>query len=184
MSNPRAKRALDFGPSTMVRPAKRSRRTVAVRRIGMKPEMKHQVFSLSHTSVAGSNLDITNISQGAGSDERVGAKIKSWSIDVLIESAVACKVEVLMPIDNSATAPANLSYELPDRDTYSVLGTYTFNPSVAASQIFQVNHSFPLGVVTRYDDELSSIRNKMYLRVTTPSSATILGRVRLWYTDV
>lgn len=185
MSTPRAKRALNMG--TPGRPYKRTKTLASTRRTGyrlIKPEMKHAVFTISHAGVTGSNTDLTNIAQGVEVNQRIAGKIKSWGVDILTEATVAHKIELLMPFDNSVTAPSNSAQQLPDRDEFSVLASYTCNPGADQSNLFQEHVSFPLGVVTTYNDASGSNRNRIYMRITTNGALTVNGQARIWYTDV
>jgi len=179
---PNAKRALNFGGGT---PNKRARMTNAVIIRGPRSEMKTNTKGITHTAATASNLTLA-IDQGVGNEDRVGSKIKVWRMTGQIYSVVPCRVDLLLPNSSDDQSPAYSYYADPDRRTYNVLHTWSFRPQQATnSEFFQINYKFPVGLIQRYDGATDADVNShaLVLRVTCPTSETILGSARLWFTD-
>lgn len=180
-----AKRALIFDA-----PSAKKRRTMTPRprtlvRVS-KPEMKHISFLLSHTATTGANLDITAIPQGSDVNERIGNKIKIWRISGVVNCTVPTLAHLIMPYDASTT-PTNTYSAATVVNDNMYFNTYCLNPHTTANaNCFEINHKFPMGLVTRYGDGTATdiVKNKLVFQTNCPTTATVNGFIRVWYTDV
>lgn len=154
---------------------------------GLKPEMKHGGFTIAHVGVATSNRLINEIAAGPGINERIGTKIKIHHIEFLVAntSGLGTRVTFLLPRD--ASAAPSLSYTTSvDRDRDSVLlDKFYHGNTTPSSSGFLGNHKLPMGIVSKYASGTgTSINsNSIYMLINTAASSTVLGYVRIWYTD-
>lgn len=152
-----------------------------------KPEMKHLAFPITHVSTLNSNTNCFEVAQGSTNLARVGNKIKIWNVQAVLAFDQAIRVDLLLPVDQGATAPG-YNYNLPeDRDEFTLLGTYILNPQNGGNtQMGRISHRLPMGLVTRYTGSTGASCNKngIIARITSPvNTATVNGYFQIWYTD-
>lgn len=151
---------------------------------GVKPEMKHCSYIISHSAVATSNR-LLSVAAGTGIQERVGNKVKVHHVEVLFGASGGLRVSLLLP--NDASAGPSLSFTTSvDRDRDAVLYDKFFhNNTTPSSNGAIIRHKLPMGIVQRYASTTAASVNSgsIYLCLNTPAPATVTGYVRIWYTD-
>ena len=149
-----------------------------------KPEMKFGNVDIAHTTTTASDLIINPVAQGVDNNERVGNKIKIWRIEWFIRSSEPVRVDLVMPNDASVTATHTIDQPV-DRDKFIQLKSQSYNPGVAANQLYFDSLSLPYGIISKYEGALGSSinKNKISVRMFTPSSTSVGGYFRIWYTD-
>jgi len=156
------------------------------RTLAVKPEMKHIAFPITHATTTASNTDCSLVAQGTSNLQRVGNKIKIWNMQATLTTTQSIKVDMLLPVDASATLPTYAIATPPDRDELTQLGTYAINPQNGGNvQVAQISKKFPMGIVTKYTGSASTTcnKNKLVVRITSPVNATVTGYFQIWYTD-
>jgi len=181
---PSAKRALNFGGNT---PNKRQKRSTMVVYRGSKPEMKQMVTTLAYTSSTAQNYRLNDVVAGAGPNERVGAKIKIWSIDGFFESNGSVPLRLDLQVGNNAATTSTHTYAQPvDRDGGWVMKQWVASvgssPNVAG-HFFR--HNLPMGMITKYANATATSQNSnaINLKITSLTSTSGSGYARIWYTD-
>ena len=180
-----AKRALNFG--TPSRKRARIQPTMVLYR-SPRPEMKFFETTFAYAGIATLNLDLNEMAQGSNVNERVGNKIKVWSIEFILAQAAGdpIRVDLLMPnlvTDN----PSHTFSQAVDRKKFNVLLTkFLHSGANENSRGCIVRHKLPYGVVTKFFDSgaNSCNSNLIMAHITTPSATTVTGYFRIWYTDV
>lgn len=169
--------------------SKRARTVVTMvpRAVGSKPEMKFFVTSINHTAATATNTSINDVAGGTAYSDRVGMKIKIWSIDGFIASTGTVPVRCDLYAGNDATTvSAHTFYNPTDRAAGWLLKQWCQSsggtPNLGG-HFFR--HSLPMGVITKFTDGTATSQNsnKIVLKLTSPSAATANGYVRIWYTD-
>jgi len=181
------KRALNFSTPQSAR--KRYRRTQApMRYFGIKPEMKHKTLTIAHTSTTGANLAIPQIAQGTAVDERIGAKVKVWAIEIIMRTTNTSQARFdLLRLNDSTTAPTYTFTSFPDRNQVSQLKIQYLNDGTYADPGgYYGIYRFPMGNICKFTDGTGTTCNsgELTLRTLTLAADTIDGKVKVWYTDV
>lgn len=186
MSTPRAKRALNMGTTPASKRTKTLTRMSNRRAIG-KPEVKHAEYAVSHASTTGSNIDLTAIASGAARGQRIGSKVKFLFVEMWLSAVDPIRVDIAIPSITN-TAPSYAVTTFIDPDDAQVLFSAHYNPTDPGnrSDLVYWKHSFPLGIVSKWDSTTAASiqKHQMYLRITSPQATTVTGGVRIWYTDV
>lgn len=183
---PSAKRKLNFGPS----PYAKRRKTMAYipqpYRV-IKPEMKHVVIPLVHAA-AGSIRSLTAIASGADNGQRVGNKIRIYNIEYVVSGGTPFSSRLDLCVGNDATLPGApiVTFDTAlDRQAYTSLKTRFMNNGSASQAGFMGFHKIPGGLLVKYGGPTAASvnSNNLLANVATPSSATLSGYFRIWYTD-
>ena len=177
-----AKRALNFGTPSSVKRRRITARPMPRYRQS-KPEMKAGDFTSAHTAATATNLELSAIATGTSNSTRVGNRVKAWRIQGRFTASQPFRVEILMMNDASDT-PSNTANQLYNYRKTVSFGTYIFDAQVANS-VFDFDHKLPLGLNITYDGTASTdcTRNKLYARITTATSTSVGGELRLYFTD-
>lgn len=152
---------------------------------GVKPEMKNTSLAFNYAATQNLNIDLTAIANGSINGERVGAKVKFWNVEVVMQSSDPLRADILIPqITN--TLPSYNSNSLGAPQDYVVLHKEFFAPSDATNtQPHYFNYRFPMGVVSKWDGSAAAdiTKNQLILRLMSPAATDFTGIVRCWYTD-
>jgi len=187
-----AKRALNFNTPA----AKRRRQSYAqdtrhpmVLYRAIKPEMKFKTLNVTHAATTGSNLAIPQIAQGTGQGERIGNRVKLYYIEMVLRDTSAGNAfrMDLLGINDSTSAPAHTFSGFPDRNLFSELKSEFHHVGTGKSSLGSfTKYRFPLGHICKFTDGTSSTCNsgELVMRLTCLAGLTIVGEVRIWYTDV
>lgn len=190
MQTPAAKRRLNFGNTPAARSAKRARRADVVVVRGNKAEMKSSTTTVAYSAATADTFAISNIAAGSGRGFRIGNKIKVWAIEYFLGSSDSANIRVDILNSSSGTASPTVShtyYTEVNRDDYQLIETHTLHNGtlINSNGCYQVI-KLPVGINCKYNGTLSTncITNQLLAHITTPSSATVSGYFRIWYTDV
>lgn len=179
-----AKRSLNFGTPSGKR--QKSQPTMVVYR-GLKPEMKFFTTTLTHSTSTSTSVSIAAPSQGTAVNQRVGAKIKVWRIEYVVAQASGNPVRVDLLINNLAGATISSTYDSEvDRNNVALIKTrFHTSGSNNSSLGSYVSHKLPYGVICKYGGSAGTTinTNQIVAHVTTPSSTTVTGYFRIWFTD-
>lgn len=180
-----AKRSLDFG--TPRRKRTRIQPTLVLYR-GVKPEMKYLTTTITYSAAVAGTYDINGVPQGGAEDNRIGAKIKIWSIEYVLAQASGDPIRVDLLLNNVSGGTISHAYDgAIERNKVTVLDTrFLHSGADENSRGVLIRKKLPFGVVSKYTAALGSSvnHNQMVARITTPSSTTVSGYFRIWYTDV
>lgn len=180
-----AKRRLDFGGTT--RNTRPRRDTPMVLYRGIKPEMKNLVTPITYTLLSGASYPINNVGQGSSVADRIGSKIKIWSIDYILTQDQGLSFRVDLVINNNAGVnPTHAYSNAIARNDFSVLHTKFFHAGATPNaRGANLRHKLPLGVVSKYSTGISTSinTNQIVARITSPANTTLDGYFRIWYTD-
>ena len=82
--------------------------------------MKHKEVGFSYTALTNTNLLLTDITAGPGSDERIGRKIKVWRIEYMLRSQSTVRCDILQGNDATAT-PVHTIDAAVNRNSFNVI---------------------------------------------------------------
>ena len=179
-----AKRMLDFGTPRRVR--RRQAPVVLYRSI--RPEIKYKQFNLTYSTVASTTQFLSSIGQGSGVDERIGAKVKIYKVEYILAQTSGDPIRVDISINNVADAtPAHTFSQAANRTTQTMLSTkFLHSGANLNSRGGMVVVKMPYPVMSKYtgsgSDTVSS--GQVIAHITTPTTTTITGYFRVYYTDV
>lgn len=167
--------------------ARKRIKTVPRTMVVMKPEMKHSAAVISYSAITFAALPIMQLGTGTSRQSRVGNKIKLHAIEIFLSNTGGAPIrcDLVQPIDDTTT-PAYTFAGVLDRSINQVISENQLAPgSNNPSEVWQYYHRFtPPRNVTYKDATLGSCqKGNIHLCLSTPSSATISGYYRLWFTD-
>jgi len=180
-----AKRALDFGSPK----AKRFRRepTMVVYR-GLRPEMKYLVTPVTYSAATAQTVTLNSLTQGTDVSGRVGAKVKIWRIDYILQcTSSSNSVRVDLLINNVTGGSVSHTYAGDiDMKSFTWLKTQFYHSGTSnGPKGINVSHKLPMGVISKYSGASGTTinSNQIVARITTAGNETIDGYFRIWYTD-
>lgn len=183
-----AKRRLDF-----TSPARKRRKTNAmVVYRGPRTEMKFVDTVISHggggvpaTSSAGPICYVGNSTGRAG---RIGNRIKVHRIQAMIaidSASESVKLELVLPKDPTV-APAVTYVGLTDQDVNTTIFHKLLHTGTEPNPLgYSLNYKLPMGLICQYGGSTGSTINRgnLHICLATKSASTIVGTVRVWFTD-
>ena len=188
MSTP-ARRRLDFTPmSTSRKRARIAQRPLVLYR-GLKPEMKTRVTDLAHTATTYTTQTINPIPQGVDVNERIGGKYKIHRIGGMIRSQgdLSVRLTLYVPKDPSNLLVAGLDTGVDVDDMWVIKDWWLHAGTSPCNRGSFWSHKFPMGVICEMNGTGSGgtdfRKNRILLRIQTPTNDTVSGFSRVWYTD-
>jgi hypothetical protein len=152
---------------------------------GLKPEMKTAVTAITHAATTDTYTFINSLAEGAGQNDRIGARVKIHYIEVQARCALPFRAELLL--GNNLTTPSHTADQAVDRDIFNVLDRVYMNPNSNSgnAEFMKMDHKLPYGLIAKYSAATGADiqKGKLWLVLSSIAASTINGYVRIWYTD-
>lgn len=187
-----AKRRLDFSTPAGKRLKSKSTQTMVLYR-GPRTEMKYVDVAIAHGTgqpgpVTASALPICRIGNSTGRNGRVGHKVKIHRVQAMVvldTASESVKLELVLP--KVSTATPSISYVgLTDQDANTTMYHKVLHTGTEPNPLgFSLNYRLPMGLICNYAGATGDTLNRgnLHLCLATKSTSTIIGTVRVWYTD-
>ena len=173
--------------------AKRLKRVEAMAKAN-RPEMQFKTFgysgSLNGTTTLYAGVDICDISQGDGINQRQGNKIKVWRVEVRGWTSTSNDLYILQNHGTAAVSATSFGpYAgafIDDDKTSKTTEWRHIKPNGAVGNVaFKASQKFR-GMTIRYDGSgPNPVDNGLYLAILNRSgaAASTIASVKVWYTD-
>ena len=150
--------------------------------------MKYFDTNSSYSADTAYTLTLNSVSQGTARYNRIGAKIKIWRIDYLLEqNSSSNSVRIDLLINNPAGGTLTYTYPfMADRNTVTLLKrTIHHSGTSNGPKGMYVSHKLPYGIVCKFTGAAGTTinSNQIVARMLTSAPETIVGNFRIWYTD-
>lgn len=183
-----AKRRLDFSTPSRKRLKSKSTQTMVLYR-GPRTEMKYvDVAITAHAASTASATPICYVGNSTGRSGRVGNYIKVHRVQGMIAidgSSESIKVELSIPSD--PTVAPGISYlGMTDLDANKLLFSQLLHTGTEPNPLgFNLNYKLPMGLICHYAGATGNTINRgnLHLCLATKTASTIVGTVRVWFTD-
>lgn len=163
----------------------------------LKPEMKHQTFTIATVITTGApliNANLTNISQGDGQGRRTGNKIKVWRIE--IRGVASSQLDTLVVQSHGGTPPAAANFTagegtfITDDDLNTSFTEWRHYRNLSTQDNgapYKLTVRFKTGINVHYDGISTTPASNGLYWVGYNGTATdrpVNLTARVWYTDV
>jgi len=176
---------LDFG--TPRRQRRRQAPLLLYRSV--RPEIKYKQFNVTaYNNISAATFFISAIGQGSDVQDRIGARVKIYKVEYILAQTSGESIRVDLSINNVAgSTPSHTFTQAANRTTQTMLSTkFLHSGANLNSRGAMVLYKLPYPLLSKYTSSsaASGSSGQLVAHVTTPTTTTVTGYFRVYYTDV